>query len=69
MEEKIDFNKILAERLMSGIVGAVVIAFGSIIIGTALIPAVLAYFFNWKWLAVYPSALAICTLFAGRKKP
>ena len=66
MEEKkmTDFNERIAERMISGIAGAIVVA-----IGTVSTPAVLAYHFHdWRWMIAYPCCFAMCVLLAGWKK-
>ncbi len=37
-------------------------------IGTAAIPAVLAYMYCWAWLFVYPAALFAVSIFARKRK-
>lgn len=70
MEEKKmnDFNERIAERMICGIATAAVIAFAVIVVGTAALPAVLAFLFSWRWMLAYPCILAVCALLAGRKK-
>lgn len=64
-----DFNERIAERMISGIAGAIVVAVGIVAIGTVLTPAVLAYLFrDWRWMIVYPCCFAMCALLAARKK-
>ena len=70
MEEKKmnDFNERSAERMISGIATAAIVAFGIIAAGTAALPVVLAYLYGWQWMLAYPCCLAVCSLLAGRKK-
>lgn len=71
MEEKkmnADFNERIAERMIAGIATAAIVAFGLIAVGTAALPAVLAYLYGWQWMLAYPCCLALCSLLAGRKK-
>lgn len=42
-----------AERVQA----ILVLAFAVIVIGTALIPAILAYVFGWQMLMIYPALL------------
>lgn len=71
MEEKImtDFTERIAERMISVLAGAIIIAVGIVAIGTVSIPAVLAYHFHdWRWMVAYPLCLAACSLLTVRKK-
>lgn len=70
MEEKkmTDFNERIAERMISGIAGAIIAAFVIVAVGTAALPAVLAYLFGWQWMLAYPCCFAMCALLAARKK-
>ena len=62
------FTERIAEKLISGIVGAIIIAAGIVAIGTAVLPAVLTYLYGWQWMLAYPCLLAACSLLAGLKK-
>lgn len=67
MEEKkmnADFTERIAERMISGIAGAIIIGAGIVAIGTAALPAVLAYLYGWQWMLSYPCLLAVCSLLA-----
>lgn len=68
MEEKkmTDFNERVAERMITSIATAAIVAFGLIAVGTAVLPAVLAYLYGWQWMLAYPCCL-VCSLLAGRK--
>lgn len=71
MEEKkmTDFTERIAERMITGIATAAIVAFGLIAVGTTALPAVLAHHFHdWRWMLAYPCILAVCGLMASRKK-
>lgn len=71
MEEKKmnDFETRIAERMISGIAGAIIVASGVVAVGTAALPVVLAHHFHdWRWMLAYPCILAVCGLMASRKK-
>lgn len=57
------------ERLQAALTTILIIVFAIIAIGTALIPALLAYLYYWQWLLVYPVILAVIVIKAmsGRK--
>lgn len=57
------------ERLQAALTTILIIVFAIISIGTALIPALLAYLYYWQWLLVYPVILAVIVIKAmsGRK--
>lgn len=63
-----DFNERIAERMISGIAGAIIAAFVIVAVGTAALPAVLAHLYGWQWMIAYPCTLAVCSLLASRKK-
>ena len=63
-----DFNERIAERMISGIAAAIILAVGIVAVGTAALPAVLAYLYGWQWMLAYPCILAVCGLMASRKK-
>ena len=63
-----DLQARVEERLLLGLAAAVAVAFAVIVIGCAVLPAILARLFGWQWLLIYPGVFAACIFGAGRKK-
>ena len=56
------------ERIQKAATGIVLIAFAVVTIGTALIPALLAYILCWKWVFAYPVLFVAALLAASCSK-
>ena len=55
------------EFITKGVLILMMIVFWITFIGTALIPAVVAYKYGWRWLLLYPIIL-LSLILAGYKK-
>ena len=61
-------NDHITETTTKAVAVFVIIVFGITALGTALLPAIIAYIYGWEWLLLYPAVLATLMIWARLSK-
>lgn len=61
-------DKEIGMKLENAALKLIIAFFTIVVVGTAAIPAVLAYRYTWMWLLIYPVCLGAFLLYASRFK-
>lgn len=61
-------NDHVTETMAKAIAVFVIIVFGITALGTALLPAIIAWIYGWEWLLLYPAILATLMIYARLSK-
>lgn len=59
-------DKEIGAKLENAAVKILIYAFGIVVLGTAAIPAIVAYLYTWKWLLCYPVCVISFLIYASR---
>ena len=61
-------NDRVTETTTKAVAVFVIIVFGITALGTALLPAIIAFIYGWEWLLLYPAVLATLMIWARLSK-
>jgi len=61
-------NSQLKEYVNKTVITMMLVMLGIVIMGTALIPAVVAWKYGWVWLFIYPAVLLVFAMIGMVKK-